>query len=67
MHRTLFEIRDRTGKRLDAGNFTNCPDLADTRINRCLHYYPDASVERVDVPDWHEGDAEPTLAGGRTV
>jgi hypothetical protein len=67
MHRTLFEVRDHNGQLLDAGDFVDCPDLADTRINRCLRYYPNAAVERIDVPHWYEGDPHPTLADGRTV
>lgn len=55
MHRTVFEVRDVDGTLLDIGDFINCPDLADTRIARCLRHYPLAAVTRTDDPDWYEG------------
>jgi hypothetical protein len=55
MHRTEFEVRDADGELLDVGDFINCPDLADKRIENCLKYNPDAVVVRTDDPDWYEG------------
>lgn len=54
MHRTQFTVKD-GDELLDQGDFTNCPDLADQRIQRCLKYHPNATITRVDDPNWYEG------------
>lgn len=58
MHRTVFEVREDSGKLLDVGDFINCPDLADERIARCLKHYPTAQVQRTDDSDWYYGKPE---------
>lgn len=64
MYRTQFEVRNTDGTLLDVGDFINCPDLADTRIDRCLKHYPEATVIRTDDPDWYQGKPAPAGTEG---